>query len=218
MSNTPLELTAPPARRIKDAYMEYVLENGSKPASVFRMAKSIGIKEEEFYDHYTSFEAVEKDIWKDIFDNTRAKMEEDPSYENYSAREKLLSFYYTWVEVLKINRSFVNFSINQIKRPELGAPVLRDFKKEFDHYTKKLVQEGIDQNEIEDRVFISDKYADGLWFQLLFVLNFWLKDTSKGFEKSDVAIEKAVNLSFDMMAKGPLDSMIDFARFMFQNR
>jgi len=54
--------------------------------------------------------------------------------------------------------------------------------------------------------------------QFLFVLNFWLNDDSAQFEKTDAAIEKAVHLSFDLMGKGPLDTMVDFAKFLYQNK
>jgi len=54
--------------------------------------------------------------------------------------------------------------------------------------------------------------------QLLFVIGFWIKDDSIAFEKTDAAIEKAVNLSFDLMGKGPLDAMLDFGKFLYQNK
>jgi hypothetical protein len=52
----------------------------------------------------------------------------------------------------------------------------------------------------------------------LFILNFWVKDPSQQFEQTDVAIEKAVNTSFDLIGKTPLDTIFDFAKFLFQNR
>jgi hypothetical protein len=60
--------------------------------------------------------------------------------------------------------------------------------------------------------------VEGLWIQTLFILQFWANDDSKEFEKTDAAIEKAVNVAYDLMGKSPLDSMFDFAKFIFQNR
>jgi hypothetical protein len=48
-----------------------------------------------------------------------------------------------------------------------------------------------------------------------FVIGFWIKDNSQGFEKTDAAIEKAVNLSFDLLGKNIADSAFDFAKFVF---
>jgi hypothetical protein len=45
-----------------------------------------------------------------------------------------------------------------------------------------------------------------------------MKDHSKAFEKTDEAIERSINLSFDMLGKSPLDSALEFGKFLFQNR
>ena len=65
---------------------------------------------------------------------------------------------------------------------------------------------------------MDDKYADGLWVNFVFIINFWLKDNSKGFEKTDEAIERSVNLAFDLMGKSALDAALDFGKFLFQNK
>jgi hypothetical protein len=49
-------------------------------------------------------------------------------------------------------------------------------------------------------------------------MDFWIKDNSKGFEATDAAIEKSVNLGFDLVGPGPLDSIIDFGRFLISQR
>jgi hypothetical protein len=83
---------------------------------------------------------------------------------------------------------------------------------------KPILAEGMQNNEITERKFIDDKYVDGLWINFLFVLKFWIDDTSQAFEKTDVAIEKSVNLGMDLMGKGPLDAALDFGKFLFQQK
>jgi AcrR family transcriptional regulator len=205
--------------QIKQIYKSYVLENGKNPPSLYWLAKSAGLQEEELYEYYTTFEAIEQDIWKDIYADTHDRFQTDFAQNTqYTAREQLLSFYYNWIEVLKKDRSFVIYSLKLSGRKEITPSALSGFKKEFLLFAKEIVSAGIANGEIEERTLLSDKYKDGLWLQLLFVLNFWINDNSKGFEKTDAAIEKAVNLSFDLMARGPLDAIIDFGRFMIQNR
>ncbi|MEM9859943.1 MAG: TetR family transcriptional regulator C-terminal domain-containing protein, partial [Bacteroidota bacterium] len=142
----------------------------------------------------------------------------DKAYGDYSVREKLLSFYYTLVEVLKKDRSYVLVSLKDLKKKDLSPKFLSAFKSEFKEYIDELVAEGLETEEIVKRPLITDRYYDGLWLQLMFVINFWLKDDSTNFEKTDAAIEKSVNLSFELMGKGPLDMMVDFAKFLYQNR
>jgi hypothetical protein len=53
---------------------------------------------------------------------------------------------------------------------------------------------------------------------MAFLLIFWKDDTSAGFEKTDAAIEKSVNLAFDLIGKGAVDSIFDFAKFLYQTK
>lgn len=221
---------------IRKAYTEHVLEHGSQPTSVFQFARKLEIAEPEFYDYYASFDAIEADIWLDFFTQARTTVEGDETYQGYSVREKLLAFYYTWIELLKGQRSFVVYSYSRLRdalapatsragmsaRRQGGTTnprnVFKPFKEAFYDYTRDLLAEGRESKEVEPRPFVGDRYVDGLWRQTLFLLNFWVRDTSKGFEKTDTAIEKAVNTAFDLIGRSPLDTLFDFVKFTLQNR
>ncbi|WP_234733869.1 TetR/AcrR family transcriptional regulator [Tellurirhabdus bombi] len=219
--------------KIRKAYTEYVLEHGTPPPSVYQFAKKQKITEGEFYEHYPSFEAIEADIWLAAFTQARQTVEGDDVYQTYSVREKLLAFYYTWIEVLKGQRSFFVFSYGRIRETsaQRGSPlagrlgqrwmassVWKPFKEAFYDFSRDLLAEGRESKEVEPRPFLSNRYADGLWTQTLLLLDFWINDVSKGFEKTDTAIEKSVNTAFDLIGRSPLDSLFDLAKFMYQNR
>lgn len=202
---------------IIEAFIEYMLTHGKAPKSVFEFCRSLNIDETEFYNQYSSFNALEKSIWAGFIETTITTLHASNEYTSYPVREKLLSFYFTYVEVLKKNRSFI------LLMSEKGFDMLR--KRTFDKshqifidFADDLVKEGIESGEVQKRTFISDKYGEGLWLQLLFILSFWIKDNSAGFEKTDAAIEKAVKLSFDLIGPGAVDSMLDMAKFIFQNK
>lgn len=218
-----------PLEKIRQAYVDYVLEQGQPPVSVFQFAKGLSLPEAEFYNHYTSFAAIEADVWLALAKQARATIEADSVYGTYSVREKLLAYYYTWIEILKGQRSFVVYSYGQLMgataRPNpmamrrmMNNSVLRPFKAEFNDFVRDLLAEGRESKEVEPRPFISDRYADALWVQVVTVLNFWVRDTSKGFEKTDTLIEKAVNTAFDLFGRTPLDSIFDLVKFRLQNR
>ncbi|WPP52218.1 TetR/AcrR family transcriptional regulator [Catalinimonas niigatensis] len=207
--------------KIREAYIDYLLEHGAAPASVYHFMKILKMKEGVFYEYYNSFSAIEKDIWKGYFDKTLSRIQSDSVYNEYTVREKLLAFYYTWIEVLRDNRSYVTYSVNGAKRQNLrrmNMDFLSSFKTSFLDYVNDLIAEGKETEEIVDRPIVGSRYDDGLWQQLLFVLKFWVNDDSKGFERTDAAIEKAVNLSFDLMSRSALDAAFDFARFLYQGR
>src|SRR5579871_2370685 len=92
---------------IREAYIKYWLENGKKPVSVYTFSQQLGIPEAEYYDSYSSFEALEKDIWRAFFDETLEKLKVDETYQTYGVREKLLAFYFLWVQHLRESRSYI---------------------------------------------------------------------------------------------------------------
>ena len=224
---TPVDVT----KKVKDAYLDHLLEHGEAPPSVYQFAKRLKMKEADFYEHYNSFASLERDIWKGFFEQALMHIQSEEVYREYSVREKLLAFYYTWVEVLKNNRSYVTFRAQRMHLPgagmrssvsnnigRLNIGVLSRFKEGFLDFANELIMEGKETEEVVDRPIIGNNYDEGLWRQVLFVLNFWVRDDSQNFERTDVAIEKAVNLSFDLMGRSALDSAIDFARFLYQQR
>ena len=87
--------------------MSYMLENGSKPVSVYAFAKKNNFEESIFYKHFGSFEAIEKAIFNTFFETTQNTLAKSKEYEQFDARNKLLSFYFTFFENLSANRSFI---------------------------------------------------------------------------------------------------------------
>lgn len=216
--------------KIRKAYTEFVLENGKQPTSVFQFAKKLKIAEADFYKEYASFDAIEADVWLTFFTEAKNTVEADEIYQEYSVREKLLAFYYTWIELLKAQRSFVVYSYDRVG-PQAGrqegrglrpmaqkSQVLIPFKDAFFDYARDLLAEGRESKEVEPRPFVTDRYPNALWVQTLYVLDFWVRDVSKNFEKTDTAIEKSVNTAFDLIGRSPLDTLIDFAKFIYQNK
>jgi hypothetical protein len=203
---------------IRDAYKSYWLENGKRPVSIYTFCQQLGIAETAFYDLYSSFDAVEKDLWLSYFKETVEKLSEDEIYRNYSAQEKLLTFYFMWVQKLKENRSYILQQKENYRIPGIHLDKLETFRIAFYDYIRDIVKEGYTSNEIKERKFISDQYVHGFWMQALFVLRYWTKDDSNQFEMTDAAIEKAVNLSFQLISSNTLDSLVDFGKFMFTRK
>lgn len=204
---------------IINGYVEHILEHGKQPASVFKFAKSLNMKEEEFYNYFTSFEAIKSAVWEMIFEKTVAELEGQEVYPSYTTREKLLGFFFTWIEHLKKNRSYL-LSLYGGK-PDFKNPLpqeVKTFKSKVKEFANELILEGKETEEIANRPYISDRYDEAIWLQVLFVFQFWIKDTSPGFEKTDAAIEKSVNLAFDLMGKSAVDSFVDFAKFLYQSK
>ncbi len=202
---------------IKEAYRNYLLTEGKRPASVFKFCKDNGMTEAEFYNHFGSFDALEKSIWQGYIESTRKRMESDEAYTQFTSREKILTFYFSLAEMLKSDRSFVLFQLKSVKNPATTPAFLKGFKASFEEWITGVLNEGKGTGEIAMRPFIDKRYDVLFWMHLMFILQFWSHDDSANFEKTDAAIEKSVMLAFDLIGKGVLDNALDFGKFLYQN-
>jgi hypothetical protein len=141
----------------------------------------------------------------------------DKSFAGFSVREKILAFYYTLLEVMRADRSFVLLGLRSATNPALMPPFLKSFKNEFIAWLGPVLTEGKQSGEIAKRPFLDERYDALFWLHLMFVLQFWSRDDSAGFEQTDAAIEKSVNLAFDLVGKGILDNALDFGKFLYQH-
>lgn len=203
--------------RIINSYIKYLSEHQKQPKSIAAFMEELKLKEETFYKYFKNFEKVEIEFWKKRFDETIKTIEKEEVYAGYSVNEKLLSFYYTWIENLKEYRSYAKYVLKEEKIYELYPSCLEAFKKGFDEYVSMLINEGVETEEIASRKFITDKYVYLLWYQPVSILKFWVKDESEQFEDTDALIEKTVNFSFDLMRSNGLDSFFDLAKFHIQH-
>lgn len=199
-------------------YMDYVLEHNENPKSVYAFAKANNFEESIFYNFYGNFEAIEAHVFKAFFDNTLAVLHKSEDYLNFDARNKLLSFYFTFFENLTANRSYVVYALNQHKNQLKNLKVLTGLKKSFANYISSLDIETLDLKKEELEKIQKRALEESAWVQLLLTLKFWIDDTSAGFEKTDIFIEKSVNSSFDVLDIAPIKSVIDFGKFLFKEK
>ncbi len=203
---------------IRASYIEYLLTEGKRPASVYKFCLDLGIKEDDFYNHFGSFDGLEKHIWKGFIDKTINRLNADESFSAFSTREKILAFYFTLLEELKSNRSYVIFQFNHSQKPEFVPEYIKSFKSTFESFFESLINEGKATGEVANRPLLDKRYPTLFWLHMGFLLLFWKEDESPGFEKTDAAVEKSVNLAFDLIGKGAVDSFIDFAKFLYQSK
>lgn len=206
------------ADKIQSSYIEYLLINGRRPVSVFKFCLDIGIKEDEFYQQVGSFDGLERQIWNGFIEGTISRLNRDDSFPAFNTREKILAFYYSLFEMLTHHRSYILFQLENSRKPELVPEYLKNFKSNFESFFQSILNEGKSKGEIAERPVIDKRYPKLFWLHFGFVLLFWKDDSSPGFEKTDAAIEKSVNLAFDLIGKGAVDTAIDFAKFLYQNK
>ncbi len=205
------------ANQIKQAYIDYVLTHNEEPKSVYAFAKKLKITEASFYDNFTSFAGIEKSIWFEVTAETISTIKEQAVWMGFSSREKMLSFFYSYLENLKGQRSFIIYSLKNSTARYSTPTALNGVKPLFERFAEEILTEGLETGELADRKFFAKRYKDALWIQFAFILNFWINDTSEGFEKTDEAIEKGINVTFDLFQRSPIDNLFEYGKFLSRN-
>lgn len=203
--------------KIIELYMDTVLISG-KPASIYAFAQKNEFEESEFYKYFSSFENLEKSIFGVFAKETIHLLHKTEAYQSYESKDKLLSFYFTFFELLTANRSYVLLQFQHIKSDFSKLAVLKELRSEFLKYVSNIELEKIDFkndkiNKIQDKT-ITEAY----WVQLLMILKFWIDDESSNFEKTDVFIEKSIKAAFDIQQITPVKSVIDLAKFLWKEK
>lgn len=197
-------------------YMNYRLEKNEKPKSVYQLTQLNNIDESVFYTFFGSLEGIEKEIYKLFLEKTITILHKDASYEGYDMKNKLLSFYFTFFELLTANRSYVLMSLKEHQMPLKNLALLTELRKGFLKFITNITTiDPIVKNEKVEK-FQSKAIEESAWIQFLLTLKFWMDDNSPSFEKTDIYIEKSVKLSFELMNTAPLESLIDFGKFLFK--
>ena len=191
-------------KTLVELYMDYVLEHNHAPKSICSFSKHNGFEEAEFYTFFGNFESLEKSIFTQFFTNTIKTLESSKDYSTYDSRNQLLSFYFTFFENLTANRSYVVYALGEGKNQLENLKKLKGLRSNFLNYIDQLDIEVLQIKNKQLEQIKDSVVQETYWIQLMLTLKFWLDDTSKSFEKTDIFIEKSINASFDLINISPL--------------
>lgn len=202
-------------QELLSTFTRSVLEQETFPKSVYKFCKENNIAESDFYANYASIESLKQAVWMAFYTNTHELLKKDPNFVSLSRKDRLLTFFYTFFEVLLLNRSYVLFvqSVEENKMNKLGQ--LKQLRTAVKGFATELIEEG---NEQKSRFTQNpvQLFSEATWAQLLLLLNYWLNDSSKGFEKTDALIEKSVTVAFEVFDNTRLDAFVDLGKFLWK--
>ena len=199
----------------EESYTGFFGEHYRRPSNVLEFLKFCGCSEADFYAKHNSLEQLEEQVWVGMTDRLIERLSEDETYLAYSVREKTLAFFFGFFEEALKHRSFLVYSAGDLKNPALLR--FKRLKETLTEYFEALAMAAIESKELSGQGNLTRWYAKGALAQFLFLLNFWRNDASQGFEATDEAIERSVNLIFDLAGMNALESGLGFARFLFRH-
>lgn len=200
-------------KKIIEGLISYLLAEGHPPASVTLLCKELGIKDTTFYKEFSSIEAAQKSLWKDWIDLLVETVSSGAEWKSFTAKERYLAFLFAFTQAALEHRSLLLLCFSK-PGPHENHSQLAGLKHSFKEFASELVEQGRMSGEIADRGPLTSIYPEVLYLHWRWVLDFYLKDESEGFERTDAFIEKTVGLAFDLFRSQAIDAAADLARFL----
>ncbi len=199
-------------------YMEYVVEHGSKPESVEDFAQIHQFDDVIFYEYFTSFSDLEKNIYNVLFENSLDILKHSPEYYSFSKKDKLLSLYFTFFENLALNEEFVKLNLKGLENQLKALSTFSLLKKSFTTFIDELNIETISLNVDIVENIQQKAIKESAWVQFLFIVKFWLDDSSNAYEKTDILIEKSINTGMELIDTKSFHNIMDLAKFLYKEK
>ncbi|MCU7613488.1 TetR family transcriptional regulator C-terminal domain-containing protein [Chryseobacterium sp. GMJ5] len=205
--------------KIFELYGDYILNHGERPKNVYRFTKDNEFEERDFYHYFSSFEQIEKQMLDSLFRKSVELAAEINNTEDITPKEKLLNVYFIFFENLTMNRSLVLMILgnDKIHSAKISAPL----KETYKNYIRTLDfkdWEIINKAKTDIRNFHEKSREEIFWAHLVSSIEFWKKDTSPSFEKTDIFIEKTLDTGFELMDNEPLRKMADLGKFLWKEK
>lgn len=203
--------------KIFELYGDYILNHGERPKNIYRFAKDNEFEEKDFYNYFSSFEQIEKLMLVNLFNKSIELASEVNDAQEVTSKEKLLNVYFIFFENMTMNRSLVLMILGNSKMH--FAKVANQLKETHRNFIKTLDfndWEMIEKAKDNIRNFHEKAREEALWLHLVSAIQFWKKDTSPSFEKTDIYIEKTIDTGFELMDNEPLRKVLDLGKFLFK--
>jgi len=200
-------------QKIENKYWESILETHQSPASIFKFCKDLGISEKSFYEYFSSFESIEGEYWEKLVNQTTEALDQDEETPHYDAKQRLLAFYFTFIEALLENRSRFTTSFPSMKNVTDWTSLI-SFDRAFRLFSESIITQAVEEGAIDDRKRLNDVYPHALLLQFKVILEFYRNDSSKQFQDTDAFIEKSVRFFFDGAKLPLIESGLDLIRFL----
>ena len=143
-------------------------------------------------------------------------MASDETFQAYSLREKWLATLFSFFEALKAERSL--YVLTWPKGHDLlFSKTSTQLREKYLEQASKWIDEGEQESTIKEGCIPMELKQEITWWHFVFLIDFWLKDDSKGFERTDVLIEKTVHLLFDVMGHEMGEKLVDLVKFLAPN-
>ena len=216
MAATKSKKTALSAQELISAFMHAQLD-GTKPCTnVFQFCQIAGCSEADFYAQFSDLSHLKASIWEAFMGQASDLVQQSPDFQAAPAQEKALSLLFTLFEVMTANRTYILHSAEAFKSDLSSWSDLKGFRTQYKAWAKEHLSR-TSQGPKAMAQLQSAGTEEAFWIQFMLLLQYWIKDRSKGFEKTDILIEKSTATFFELFMERPSSNLFDLGKYLIKD-
>jgi hypothetical protein len=199
-------------------YANYCILENREPVSIGEFCRASEIDAEEFLKHFKSVEELRNGLLNSCIENLHIRLSGDKEFQEFSFREKLMTYYFGLFESLLPYRTYLIQRYKSWKKVPDRQNEWRKFYKLHVDYIDQLIQAACATGELQRRNGLEAYSAKGFQLVFTYLLRVWMNDESQDFTTTDAAIEKSIHLSVSLLEPSSLDALVDFGKFAFSTK
>jgi AcrR family transcriptional regulator len=203
-------------RIIIRAAVAIMSEKGFKAGTMRQIAKAAGIGDATIYNYFTTKEAILFGYYEDHMLACIEALKGVAEFHTFSLQEQLQTLFETSLESYLADREFVAETFRTVLlRGSRDWSLVKPIRAAFLAAVNDMLAAAAEVGEIPDPVFqelTSQFFMDAY----IGVVHYWLADTSQGFTRTSVLIDRGLDLACALLKAGIANKIFDFAVFMFK--
>ncbi|CCN45708.1 putative Regulatory protein, TetR [Vibrio nigripulchritudo MADA3029] len=204
-------------RRIIDAAVDLMSEDGFKNVSMRKIAKAAEVGDATIYNYFPSKEKILYGYFEVVMEDTLKELDTIEEFDSYQLHEKVQCFIETNLSLLLSNREFVSEAFDLAYLSPLAkfgsmAPIRAKVSETFEGYLHLAYE----NEELEPQA--GSSFLPSLfWDYYVGILAYWLKDDSEDFTQTTQLIDLSLAFAMSVLESGVLNRAGDMVSFLFRH-
>lgn len=204
-------------RKIINAAVELMSDDGFKNVSMRKIAKAAEVGDATIYNYFPNKEKILYGYFECIVEDTIEELNQTPDFHEYKLNEKVQLFLETHLSLLLSNREFVEEAfelafLSPLAKFGAMSPVKNQISETFEGY----LHAAYENEELVPQPgssFLSSLF----WDYYVGVLVYWLKDDSEEFTQTTQLIDLSLALAMSVLESGVMSKASDMVSFLFRH-
>ncbi|MEQ9264338.1 MAG: hypothetical protein RLN81_03910 [Balneolaceae bacterium] len=179
--------------------------------SISELVKETGFTSSEIYALFPNKHAILEYYYPALVLQYWAMIEEIEGFESYSLSEKFSNFAYTTFDMMSENEKFLKRTFNRyVFQKGSGSAYHGEVTELLKHFLTSDAEISVSAG-----FFMKSYYYSFLSSQFLFLLKYWMKDTSEGKERTLALTDKLTSLLQESVYNKTIDMSFDLLKYIF---